>query len=370
MRLGGSGMDLALISSSPSGELPVSDPVLFAGPTLLGALFAYTLFGVLLVQIAQYYQCFASDRLWQKLLVAVVVVIQGLQLGFTTNNAWNLCVLGLADSTRLRTTPATGAATNFLNGSTALCVQGYFAWRIYRLAKGRKLLIGATWLAALALVQWGSSIALIVGFIRLNRQVDLVPVKLRVPVTLYFMAAAVRDVVISISMTFILSRYKTKTAFAETKSLLNTLIATTVENGIITTVSALINLVIYFTRTHDLIGVAIQYVIGGIYASVLLATLNRRSPLAQTTDGSDNFLPDAAGFVRSRHKSVRGPTPSYQVNYFGRMDNFETELNDNLYKHETASSLGGDRSVMVCVSKEVHEDVDRLPSPFVTSLKH
>ncbi|KAF6745401.1 hypothetical protein DFP72DRAFT_926116 [Ephemerocybe angulata] len=359
----GSGMDLALISSSPSGELPVSDP-------LLGALFAYSLFGVLLVQIAQYYECFASDRLWQKLLVAVVVVIQGLQLGFTTNNAWSLCVLGLADSTKLRTTPATGAATNFLNGSTALCVQGYFAWRIYRLAKGRKLLIGATWLAAiLALVQWGSSIALTVGFIRLNRQVDLVPVKLRVLVTLYFMTAAVCDVVISISMTFILSRYKTKTAFAETKSLLNTLIATTVENGIITTVSALINLVIYFTRTHDLIGVAIQYVIGGIYATVLLATLNRRSPLAQTTDGSDNFLPDAAGFVRSRHKSVRGPTPSYQVNYFGRMDTFETELNDNLYKHETASSLGGDRSVMVCVSKEVHEDVD-LPSPFATSLKH
>jgi len=51
--------------------------------------------------------------------------------------------------------------------------------------------------------------------------------------------------------------YKANTAFSQTKSLLNTLIVNTVENGLITTVWAISNLVIYFVRTEDSINVSL-----------------------------------------------------------------------------------------------------------------
>jgi hypothetical protein len=51
--------------------------------------------------------------------------------------------------------------------------------------------------------------------------------------------------------------YKSNTSFTQTKSLLNKLVVNTVENGFITTATAVANLVIYLVRKQDLINVAL-----------------------------------------------------------------------------------------------------------------
>jgi hypothetical protein len=49
-------------------------------------------------------------------LVAVVVVIQFLQLSFITDNAWTVCVLGYLDPMNLISPPISAPGTGVLNG--------------------------------------------------------------------------------------------------------------------------------------------------------------------------------------------------------------------------------------------------------------
>ncbi|KAJ3550708.1 hypothetical protein NMY22_g284 [Coprinellus aureogranulatus] len=325
----------------PAPVLPV-DPILFAGPVLIGILFTYLLFGVLLAQLVrpelpiclqtassevavQYYQTVApADKKWLRILVALVVVIQFLQLSFITDNAWTVA-------------PGTGV----LNGSVSLCVQMFFVWKIYTLAQKNKFFIGVAGLIAfLSVLQFGASIAIttkvrryliaeIMGanqrdatqFIMVNREAIRLP-ELKIPVAIHLATTAACDTLITLAMITILSHYKDNTVFHKTKSLLNTLIITTIENGLITSITAIANLIIFFTRTQDMINIAFQYVIGGLYAIVLITTLNRRSPVKRGEGGTSISLSDVNGFNTSRNNpnSGRGTAPSYQVNVVTTID--------------------------------------------------
>ncbi|KAF6744707.1 hypothetical protein DFP72DRAFT_64667 [Ephemerocybe angulata] len=210
----------------------------------------------------------------------------------------------------------------------------------------------------LAVLQWATSLALTVQFAMLSRKIDKVPATLKKGVTVYFVSTSVCDITITIAMIIILSSYKAKTTFVGTTSLLNTLIATTIENGLITTLTAVVNLILYFTRPHDLIGVAIQYVIGGLYAIVLVTTLNRRQN-GRRTDGTSFSLSDAGGFNSTsarNNTSVRGPAGSYQVNVLGSMGSMHVGKTEEGLRR-AGDPILGDRSVMVSVSKEMHEDL-------------
>lgn len=268
-------------------------------------------------------------------------------------------MLGYLNPMNLVVQPATGPATMILNGCVAICVQGFFALEIYRLAKKKKIFVAvAGMVALLALLQWATSLALTVQFAMLSRKIDKVPAALKKGVTVYFVSTSVCDVTITIAMIIILSSYKAKTTFVGTTSLLNTLIATTIENGFITTLTAVVNLILYFTRPHDLIGVAIQYVIGGLYAIVLVTTLNRRQN-GRRTDGTSFSLSDAGGFNSTsarNNTSVRGPAGSYQVNVLGSMGSMHVGKTEEGLRRADDPILG-DRSVMVSVSKEMHEDL-------------
>ncbi|TEB36889.1 hypothetical protein FA13DRAFT_1787202 [Coprinellus micaceus] len=306
----------------PPVPLPV-DPILFAGPVLIGILFTYLLFGVLLAQVAQYYQTVAaSDKNWLRILVAVVVVIQFLQLSFITDNAWTVCVLGYLDPMNLISPPISAPGTGVLNGMVSLCVQMFFVWKIYSLAQKSKVFIGVAGLVAvLSVLQFGASIGITTKFIMVNREAIRLH-ELKTPITIHLVTTAACDTVITLAMIVILSHYKDNTVFVKTKSLLNTLIIATIENGLITSVTAIGNLIIYFTRTQDMINIAFQYVIGGLYAIVLITTLNRRSP-TDRSECTDISLSDVNGFNTSRNNNSstgRGPAPSYQVNVLTTVD--------------------------------------------------
>lgn len=63
--------------------------------------------------------------------------------------------------------------------------------------------------------------------------------------------------------------------------------------------------------------------IGGLYAIVLITTLNRRTPVKRGEGGTSISLSDANGFNTSRNNNLsggRGPVPSYQVNVHTTVD--------------------------------------------------
>lgn len=351
--------EIVSTSGLPNGVL--APPLLFAGPVLIGCLFAYLLFGVLLAQVVQYYQAVTrSEHKIVKMLVGLVVVIQVTQLGLISDTAWTTCVLGFVDPINMIRPPPSAPGTGILNGAVALVVQSFFAWRIYTLGAKTPLAIGAAVLVFLTtLLQMGAAIGVAVMFMASGRSSQEL-FKLKTPITLGLTSTVACDLLITAAMIVILATYKGKTSFTRTKSILNTLIIATVENGMITTIGAIANLIVFFLRTQDMINIAVTYVVGGLYAIVFITTLNRRVVGASRTDGTSISLSDADGFTNSRvHQgntvaTSRGPAPSYQVNVLSSMSAVETKtegIDPDIGLLEANRPRG---DIMVSVSKEVH----------------
>ncbi|TEB33653.1 hypothetical protein FA13DRAFT_1812761 [Coprinellus micaceus] len=326
--------------------LPVP-PLLFAGPTLIGVLISWLLYGVFLAQAAHYSQNGASfDRSWIRGLVLVVGLVQGLHVCFIAKIGWHTLVLGFLNPLNLVIPASIAPATPVLNGFVTLCVQCYFAWKLYCLSQRNKfMLVYSTLIGLLSLTQAAFS-ALItqmgasITFDNAGLQ------KLRMPITVHLTISAIGDVLITVGMAAVLRHYRQNTVFIKTKSLLNKLIINTVENGLVTSVWAIGNLVVYIVRKDDLINLAFQYIIGNLYAIVFITTLNRRAPAR--TEGSSFPLSDAQGFSSNsvgRTNTSRLPA--------GRTGEFQVKALQPLDDDQSGKGAG---TVLVSVSREVHKD--------------
>ncbi|RXW20211.1 hypothetical protein EST38_g5627 [Candolleomyces aberdarensis] len=189
--------------------------------------------------------------------------------------------------------------------------------RIYELVKDKFAGIMSVIIVTVSVIQFGASIAICVKFLMINRQVQNMYM-LKAPITVHLISSVVCDVLITLSMVIIFYHYKKGTAFTATKSLLNALIIYTIENGLITSAWAIANLVVFFLRTQDVINVAFRYVIGSLYAIVLITTLNRRK-LKGISNNLSVFDADleALSGSSSRAGRMEYPTarsPQFQLN--------------------------------------------------------
>lgn len=365
----------------PTGAPPFrvpAPPVPFVGPILLGALFAYLLYGVLLTMTAQYYQITERREPWGlRILVPVVLITQTLQVAFLADNAWTICVLGFLNPMNIVIPAPRAQAMSLLNGIISLFVQFFFAWRIYSLAnKIRGGLVAALIVAALSLTQFAGVLAISFKFMATKgwhgKVISMDVVK--VPIAIHLASTAACDTVITIAMIYVLSVYRENTSFARTKTLLNTLIMSTIENGLITTVTAIANLIVFFVRKRDMIHFAFQYVIGGLYAIVFITSLNRRQTHkitggSQSISLSEGTNPSSGSRGRSipMFASEGGTVPSYQVSVLTTADTRTTgTVTDGVYTRGD-SDLGiksQHDGVMVSVTRE--EKPETFPMSYLS----
>ncbi|RXW14665.1 hypothetical protein EST38_g11189 [Candolleomyces aberdarensis] len=269
-----------------------------AGPTLIGALITYLLFGLLLSQLANYVQTIAAtDRLALRCLVALVMVIECLHIFFATQSTWRVLVEAFTEPMKMVVQSKTGLSTAFLNASVALAVEAFFAWRIYSLTSDERinewfsLSVVAKFLAMLpfviillALLQFGAAVGMAVEFIRIGRRIQDV-YKIKLPISIHLGAQLASDTLITLGMVINLTKFKKRTRLKRTKSMLNRLVLHTVENGLITTLCASGNLIMCLVNVPGLIAAAFHYVLGILYGIVLMTTLNRRQDYRQFDNG-------------------------------------------------------------------------------------
>ncbi|EIN11098.1 hypothetical protein PUNSTDRAFT_133149 [Punctularia strigosozonata HHB-11173 SS5] len=93
-------------------------------------------------------------------------------------------------------------------------------------------------------------------------------------VIVWLITAAVCDTAITISLSLYLRRHKT--GFATTDRLVDRIIRTTVQNGLITAVWAITDLVVYLSTPTGL-HLAFNFPLGKLYSCTLMSTLNSRA---------------------------------------------------------------------------------------------
>ncbi|KAJ7325758.1 hypothetical protein DFH08DRAFT_886173 [Mycena albidolilacea] len=245
------------------------------GPMILGFMWSYCLYGVLLVQLYMYLEMFPSDRKGIKLLVWTMFFFETFFTVLMTLAAWDLFGSGWGNPAVLLTLHWSWGTLPLVSGVLSGLAQGFYIWRIWHLTKQLWLplpialvmlaqLIGLWWFGLeFNIGHWTISV-----FNRLSPQV-----------TVWLGGSAVCDVLITMALTFIFWRKKKASNFAQTSGVLNRLIRLSIETGLLTSVTATVETILWVGWHQYNYHFTLFLMLGKLYSNVLMATLNCRNPI-------------------------------------------------------------------------------------------
>lgn len=246
---------------------------LLTGPLLLGCLFNWGLFGTLVVQQYDYLNAYRNtDRALIRFMVYFVFALELVQTWFVTNSALVILVLRWGTPTLSRTIPWTSVAMPLLVSIVALAVRIYFVWRIRSLKRATITEASCAIIVIAALLELSASIAIVVQNIWVQHTTAQFNAATLVHMA-YFAGGFASDVIIAVNMGFLLW----KTRITLQTNVIHATAVYIVETGIVTALAAVAQLVLFVRWNHNgFLHVAIRFVMGRLYANVLLAVLNQR----------------------------------------------------------------------------------------------
>nr|GAT57313.1 predicted protein [Mycena chlorophos] len=251
------------------------------GPMLIGVFFNMILYGVLIGQVLTYYQLYSRDASWMRIFVAFLFVIE------TANTALNISIMYQPLILEYGQKPVF-FPTVFM--TQPLCVvlistpiQLFFAWRIHQLTKSPWVssIIGVFAAASFAGGVWTAAM------VQLLRQFVKKPL-LHNPALLWFWSSCVADVLITVSLVITLS--KKKTGFVATDSVVDKIIQTTIQTGMITALFSILDVVCFLVLPHYAVNFVWDIALSKLYTNCLLSTLNARQALNAASFGHGSSL--------------------------------------------------------------------------------
>ncbi|KAJ7027572.1 hypothetical protein C8F04DRAFT_1122035, partial [Mycena alexandri] len=274
--------------------LPSVDVIRLTGPMILGYMFSYGLYGVLVVQIYMYTELFPRDRPGLKTLVWVMFFFETFFTVLMTIAAWNMFGTGFGNESELTVRfNWTWGTLPMTSGCISALAQGFYIWRIWHLTNSLWLpipialavlgqLIGLWWFALKWNIEhWGVA--------------ELPPL---VPgVATWLGGSAFCDVLITITLTFVLWRRKKETKFSETTTVINRLIRMSVETGALTSLVATAETILFVGWDEWWYHFTLFLILGKLYSNVMLATLNCRVPLSLTRGHGSHGMLSPEGHV-------------------------------------------------------------------------
>ncbi|KAF8904339.1 hypothetical protein CPB85DRAFT_1255382 [Mucidula mucida] len=281
-------------------QLPGHNVPLLTGPMVLGYMWSYCLYGVLVVQVYMYTETFPKDRLGLKIFGEHIgyladdsnLTTLSNKSGVMNIGAWNQYGPGWGDVETLLFLDWSWKPLAELNAILAGMAQIFYVWRIYRLTQSiwLPLLIQAVSIMQISFAFY-FSIAVFVRGSAIDKLFELSP-----EISVWLSGSAACDVLITISLVWILSRRRNSSNFAKTTSLISKLIRFTVETGAVTTAGALLELVLWLSCNQYNFHFIMFLVLGKLYSNVLMATLNSRAPMfreQQSANATLNLAPSA-----------------------------------------------------------------------------
>ncbi|KAF8198797.1 hypothetical protein K438DRAFT_1966764 [Mycena galopus ATCC 62051] len=239
----------------------------FNANIVLGALLAATwansiLYPVEIIQAVYYYRHFKHDNGMLKFLVSSAIVIDFVAMIANYSSVYLYTVTHRRDSAYLQNQYW---ASQFL---TALA-QGFLAARYWRLTRNKFITLTLFFFITVTLggaFSSGAAIALFPEYVNRN--------KIIIPVTTWLVTEAVTD--ISIAAALLWELMKVRASLKATKSLVNRLVAQTIQSGSAGAIIALAASIAFLINKESNVPTGIAYTLGRIYCITMLANLNSR----------------------------------------------------------------------------------------------
>ncbi|KAI0364765.1 hypothetical protein BV20DRAFT_974067 [Pilatotrama ljubarskyi] len=250
-----------------------AEPVI--GGLLIEVFFAFILYGITTLQTFMYFQKYSGDNSTIKALVAAVWILESVHTGFCMQFIYAYLVVGFGDFENFLNINWGIGVTVVCSAGVALCVQGYYTWRV--------------WIVSGNSVAW----AVIIGFFSLLRVafgIASAVLSYVYPQWLAFRhtktslvtisgglgSAALVDMLVACTLTFYLKRGR-HTWHRESNSMVNRILLYSVNTGAITGSASLLCVILFAVKKTSLVFLGLVMIQTKLYANSLLGSLNARS---------------------------------------------------------------------------------------------
>ncbi|EAU87097.1 hypothetical protein CC1G_05786 [Coprinopsis cinerea okayama7 len=247
------------------------------GALVIGSTFAVFLFGIVTLQCHAYYSRFDEDRKLFKYLVAVVWVLELAHTIAISYEIYTATITHYGQPNEYDRFPGFGLAT-LLGGSITMCVQAFFAFRVHSILPPPYRYIGL-FCIFLTVARCVTSFYAGIEGIMTTSMVEYTE-RFRGMLAALFISGAAIDVVIAVSMLWFLSA-KRESAMPKVTRLLDKLVAWTIGTGLLTSVAAVVIVIVFMIQDHTLIWLALYTFLAKLYSNSLLCALNARSNLRE-----------------------------------------------------------------------------------------
>ncbi|KIO31275.1 hypothetical protein M407DRAFT_220375 [Tulasnella calospora MUT 4182] len=276
---------------------PPANIQLMVGPLLLGYLFNYGLYGILILQTYIYYLSFPRDSRLIKSLVYGLFFLDTIQTIMTTHNAWHFLSSGWGNVGVLADPGWSWIAVPLFSGLVSSTVQLFFSWRIWKLS-------GFWWLAGFigcaALAQGISACVTGIWFAILN---DITKIALLdVSAGVWLAGSAITDLFITVSLVYVLRKKTQGDLSSNTEDIISRLIRMTVQTGAVTTFAATAELIMYLKTPENNLHMIPGLALSKLYTNTLMATLNARSDTFSSSQRSRSNTDAGISMARTTRK--------------------------------------------------------------------
>ncbi|KAF8881865.1 hypothetical protein BD779DRAFT_1675209 [Infundibulicybe gibba] len=302
-----------MLPPPPNG--PLLDIRQTFGALLIGAFASVGLLGVLTLQCWLYFSRFPNDPHFVKLLVAAVWVLEFIRSCFMVHAVYFYTVLQWGNPAGLAYAHWSLEAILLMTFLVELLVHLYFTYRVW-IISGRKWIVPAIILFftictfVTGVCEYGSSIkeakfSKIAGGIT---GVIIVPPSTKFKSQIFqfqdwalaaLSCVIVTDWLITASLVYYLRQCLSETGFSRSNTIVGRLIFYAINIGVLTSAGDLVVLALCASQIPNLYYLAIFEIVGNLYANSVLASLNARTTLRDTTQPFVSSIHVVGGFKDS-----------------------------------------------------------------------
>jgi len=269
------------------------------GALFIGAMIALVTYGITMLQSYFYYMSFPKDDIPTKLLVGAIWLLDTLHVVFMCHSLYFYLITGFRNPLVLADGTWALFSSIAINVVISFIVQCFFTKRIFQLCPPRKRwwVTGIIAITVLAHFVFGletvTFLAMIKEFSRF-KEVTLIAV---VP---FGITAVLSDIVIAIALCVLLE--SNRSSFEDTNNLINKLIVFAINRCILTSAVAVAETIVFSVLPNSFYSLAIDFVIGKLYANSLLAVLNSRAVLGSNSRDVSDSSELSTSFHVARHQ--------------------------------------------------------------------
>jgi len=273
--------------------MPGLNVVSFYGPMLMGVFVSLILYGILVLQIWNYFQNYKRDHRNLKLFVLYLLIVETAESLIAMGIMFEPLIVENGKPAGTTMLPYLLPCLPIMDTLVSTPVHLFTAWRIYVITQSYWMPI---LISMISLTSFGTSFY----SMETTAKVKMIAHKSKLTHPYFLLTAAATDILITATLIYSLNKRRSQ-ARSQTDVILRKIMRWSLQTGSLTTAFTLAEVIAIYTSPKTAISFAFDFPIPKLYSNALLSTLNARSRLSRI---AANLTPDEETTFRNQARNT------------------------------------------------------------------